>query len=202
MSARGRPILVVVYGLPATGKTWLARRVSEACSLPVVCRDAFKELLFDHLGWNDRAWSKRVGQASYELLYHTVDLMLGVGQSAIAETNFDPASARERLLDLKRRHRAETAEVLCTAPGDVLLARFRERIESGERHPGHVDHLNLGELERMFTEVGPGPLALGGEFIEVDMTDLDAVDDAPVIDVVRRALDRVSRFPPPGAGEG
>ena len=69
-----KQVLIIVSGPPASGKTTLSRRLAADLRLPLVQRDSFKEIMFDTLGWQDRAWSQRLGGASYELLYYALDL--------------------------------------------------------------------------------------------------------------------------------
>ena len=63
------PALIIVTGPPGTGKTTLSRQIAAHFDLPLLNRDAFKEILFDTLGWSDRAWSQRLGGASYNALF-------------------------------------------------------------------------------------------------------------------------------------
>jgi predicted kinase len=56
--------IVVVCGPPASGKTTLARAIADDLRLPLLSKDAVKEVLFDALGSGDRAWSLRVGLAT------------------------------------------------------------------------------------------------------------------------------------------
>jgi hypothetical protein len=58
------PLVLIVTGAPASGKTTLGRQLANALGLPYFSKDLFKESLFDSLGWQDRAWSQRVGGAS------------------------------------------------------------------------------------------------------------------------------------------
>jgi 2-phosphoglycerate kinase len=53
-----RPLLVIITGPPAAGKTTLGRQLAGALSLPFIHKDGIKEILFDVLGWRDRAWSR------------------------------------------------------------------------------------------------------------------------------------------------
>lgn len=45
--------LVLVTGLPASGKTTLAQGLAAMLELPLIAKDRYKELLFDVLGVKD-----------------------------------------------------------------------------------------------------------------------------------------------------
>ena len=63
------PLLVVVTGMPAAGKTTVAESLSRSLSLPLVAKDAVKERFYDTLGTGDLEWSERLGTASFALLF-------------------------------------------------------------------------------------------------------------------------------------
>ncbi len=88
------------------------------------------------LGWSDRDWSRRLGAATYALIYHLLEVELTAGRSLIVESNFDRRHATGELLALKEKYGFRPVQVLCRAAPEVLLARFHARAESGERHPG------------------------------------------------------------------
>jgi uridine kinase len=48
--------IIGVAGPPASGKTTLARAISEELRLPLIAKDAIKERLYDALGPGDREW--------------------------------------------------------------------------------------------------------------------------------------------------
>jgi predicted kinase len=162
LRALSEPLLVVITGMPAAGKTTLAQALSEALGLPLVTKDDIKEELYDALGVGDVEWSQRLGKASYALIFAFCRTLLARGQSVIAEANFFAGTDEERFAELPP-HRL--IQVHCTAPFNVLLARWEGR---PDRHPGHLDRERAAELRQRFQEGIHRPLALPGELIEVD----------------------------------
>jgi predicted kinase len=175
-----QPLLIVVTGQPCTGKTSLARRLAADLGLPLVSRDDIKERLFDSLGWSDRAWSRRLGQASYDLLYYTAELLLCAGQPLILESNFSAVHSVGDLRRLKQTTGCATLVIHCRTEWETLAQRFRQRSASGERHPGHVDDQVLGEtlaeIQRRLAQREDAPLDLGGPVLPLDTTDFAAID--------------------------
>jgi predicted kinase len=182
-----QPVLIIVSGLPCTGKTTLARRLAAEVRLPLVEKDGIKERLFDTLGWSDRAWSRRVGGATYELLFHFTEVLLAAGQSLIVESNFYPDHAA-RFLALQAQYPFAPLQVVCRTEGAVLWRRFQERSESGERHPGHVDQQNYAEFRTALLRGESPPLALDGPILPVDTTDFAVIDYARLFQAVREVL--------------
>lgn len=166
------PLIIIVTGPPCSGKTPLGMAVAERLRLPFFNKDMFKEPLFDSLGWSDREWSKKVGEASYRILFSLLESQLAAGQGCLIESNFRPGDAQE-FQRLFHQYPCRVFQILCTATPEVLLERFNRR--AGTRHPGHVDHLYHAE----FVEVArqkPAPLDVAGGLAEVDTTYPESTD--------------------------
>jgi predicted kinase len=169
------PLLVIICGKPATGKTTLGARLAADLALPFFNKDTLKETLFDTLGVADRAWSRRLGGASLALLRVICAAQLAAGQSLVIEANFSAELDAPFYQSLATRHGAQIAQVCMTAEPATLVRRFEQRAASAERHPGHVEQANMDEFRDALLHSAYAPLPLDGACFVVDTTDFAAV---------------------------
>jgi predicted kinase len=165
------PLVVVVTGPPAAGKTTIARGIAERLRLPLIAKDTIKEALFDGLGTGDLAWSQRLGEATYLAMEALLEDTVAIGASVVLEANFVRGSEIEaRLAALPVRF----VQIQCTAPLDVLLERYARR----ERHPGHVDGERIEALRDAVESGRHDPLDLPAEtIIRLDTSQQVEIDD-------------------------
>lgn len=182
------PLLVLVTGLPCSGKTGVAARLSSGLGLPMLAKDDIKEALFDTLGYGGRERSLELSGAAYAILYRQVRRLLSAGLSLIAESNFDPDKAAEQLAAIRSDLPFDLFQIQCHAPGPVLVERFRQRMERG-RHPGHADRELFAEIRPGLERGRMGLLDFDGDILEVDTTDFPAVNHELLAAEVRRALE-------------
>ncbi|MCY3956902.1 MAG: ATP-binding protein [Chloroflexi bacterium] len=185
-----RPVLILISGAPATGKTVLARRLAEALPVPVIERDAIKETLFDNLGVGDRAWSKKLGAASFALFYLTVETILTAGRSVIAEAAFHRPYSTRWLSRVRERFDVEILELHCHADSATALRRYLNRTGTADRHAGHDAGMSIEAQAREWRRQYPvyGPLTDGAELFMIDTTDFAAMEHQAIVARVRAAL--------------
>jgi predicted kinase len=173
------PTLLIVSGLPATGKTTLARRIAKDFGLPVVHKDEIKEHLCDALGFKgtDLAESRRIGTAAITLLYHFAEQVLRAGQNCVLESFFRPPWAFQDLQALQERCPYTPLQIHCHTSFELSRARYEQRHLSGVRHPGHMDtvHLSNTNLSDVQPELSQA-IPIGGHVIELNTTDFEAID--------------------------
>ena len=180
-----KPLLIIISGPPCTGKTTLGRRMANEFHLPFVNKDSIKELLFDQLSWQDREWSKKLGRATYTLLFYFLEILFQTGHSFIVESNFDPLIASKEFGELLRKYNYEPLQILCQTEGAMLFQRFKARSESSERHPGHVDNLMYEEVQPVLLKGKADPLEIGGTVLVVDTTDFEKIDYEGLYEAMR-----------------
>jgi hypothetical protein len=86
----GAQHLIVISGPPASGKSALAACLQARHRWPLLAKDTIKECLFDSLGVGDRTWSRRLSDASFELMFRLAAAALGVTPVLMIEGNFRP----------------------------------------------------------------------------------------------------------------
>jgi len=168
--------MILITGLPSTGKTHLAKIVSTSFSLPLFSKDEIKETLFNHLGYSDRMWSKKLGVASFGLLYKLIETQLKSNQSLIAETYFKSELASPILSRLQTKYRCSILQIKCFAHSATLIKRFTKRAQSKERHPGHKDSENLLEWKNHIKHTNCTFLDLDCQRIEFDTNTFESIN--------------------------
>jgi predicted kinase len=155
--------LVYVSGAPGSGKTSLAVPLAAELGYTLLTKDRIKETLHGAFGAPepDRAWSRRLGAASMELLW----ALAADAPAVVIEANFRPYSEYERakLSGLAAR----PVEVHCACPPELAIKRYNARA----RNPVHVvTTLGMEEMAEYDRPVGIGALVTVDTTVAVDVT--------------------------------
>lgn len=197
--------LIILSGLPASGKSTVARMLQGTFPYPILEKDHMKECLFDTLGFQSHEEKRRLDAAAARILLQTAEEILTTGGSVILDNNFDIA-AGEALRSLQSRLHLRSVTLLLTADEEVLYERYLARDLAHTRHPGHVvsDRYpplpgapEVSPMERegfaqRYLSRGMGEVSWDGPVIRVDTTDLESLDRNALIARVRAALESQS----------
>jgi predicted kinase len=176
--------LLLITGAPASGKSSLARAVSQALPFALIAKDALKETLYDALSADlshlePVALSSRLSHAAMELLW---TVAAGCPR-VILEANFRPRSEyeRSRIAALPGRK----LELYCHCSPQEAQRRFAARAAQNKRHPAHSVHtMSAAMVAEYDRPIGLCPV------IPIDTT--DQVDVGGVLAQICRAWPEIS----------
>lgn len=149
---------VVVSGLPASGKSTLAKALAQSLSLPLLDKDHFLEIRFDSKGIGDTQWRKDLSREADEFLRMHAEQSAGAVLASWwkhPQSTSDSGTPIEWLSSLP----GAKVEVYCRCGADVAVKRFLSRT----RHAGHLDgRWSYPELLADFEKhASLGPLRIG-----------------------------------------
>lgn len=197
-----KPCLIIVHGLPGTGKTTVSSEVSNRLHIPVFAKDTLKEAMFDTVGYSDKAWSAKVSHASHRIMDIIIEQELGCGHSLMIEGNFKPDIDSMRFQKLCKKYSAGCLQLLCWAEGEGLYERFQEREISPDRHPAHVHPDYPRSLVKELLAPGKAkPLSHVDNTIEVDTSDFSRINYAALADSISLFMSNDQTATTPGRHE-
>lgn len=190
---------ILIGGMPAAGKSRMAKELSQLLGLPAFSKDDIKEKLYDTVGFHSREEKVALGVGAMEILYYAASQVFAIGGSVILENNFENISV-PGLRKLLEAYQAKPITVMVTGDDQVIYQRFLQRDQSPQRHRGHVvntcypeagDHpgpalpMTYQQFVEGFTARGMADFDIGGLKITVDTTDFSQVDYPGVAEKIR-----------------
>ena len=130
-------------GVPASGKSRLAKALSDRTGWPVLSLDGIKNPFLQHIGPVDRDFNRTLGKASYQAIWSIIaDAPAGSTFIIDAWFGFQPKAQLENYIEAARV--GDVAELWCKVPGAVAGERYASRLK--ERLPGHPGAEYVPEL--------------------------------------------------------
>jgi len=188
-----KPVLIIVSGPPASGKTTVAEKIAAEMGWPLIYKDAIKERLYDHVRCENNEHALALEPVSYAMMYYIAECMVRAATPLILESNFKPRFETETLHSLQEKYGFRVLQIYCTGDEDVLLQRFEDRAKSEDRHPVHDDQQNLEDLRANLENGEYGMMDLGGVTLTVDLTDFEAIDYGELFTRIRESVGIASR---------
>jgi predicted kinase len=130
----GQIRLVLVGGLPGTGKSTLAMALGDELDWPVLRSDELRKQRAGlaprtrgAAGYKEGLYSPSVTDATYVALLEDAQLLLEEGQSVIVDASFSRSEWRAAAAAVATQASAVLVEVRCTLPSDIAAERLRDR---------------------------------------------------------------------------
>lgn len=195
-------LCILIAGLPASGKTTLARHLAKLLALPMFSKDEIKELLYDTAGFRSRAEKVALGNAAMKAMYYAAGAVLAAGGSVILENNFENSS-RPGVQALLKQYACPSVTVMLTGDSREIYQRFLAREKSPDRHRGHIVNTCYPEppgkkadcvpvsYEQFMSGAkrrGMCDFDIGGPRIVVDGTDFQQVDPLAIAAQIQKFM--------------
>lgn len=194
--------LVILAGMPASGKTTFSKKLSSVLGYPVLEKDTIKEELFDVIGFENYSQKRLMDTAATAVLLRCADALLQSGQSLIMVNNFRK-DAEPEVEKLFKKHHCQCVFVFFGGNGDVFYKRYVERDNLHLRHLGHVlqEHypphpgdaleytMTREEFAEKFEKLGMNEFHVNGiQRIDVDATYPDQLNADVLIHQIKSCL--------------
>ncbi len=120
-------MLVIICGLPGTGKTTLAREVAKHIPAVHISSDAIRMMLL-----RKRTYSEKEKEGVYKAMFKKAEELITGGRSVVLDATFYKKMLREKARAIADKTKSKFFLVECTTPESVLRERMfaRKRGES------------------------------------------------------------------------
>jgi len=121
------PNLIIISGLPGTGKSYLSKRLAERVSLLVLESDALRKTLF-----SKPSYSFRESAQLYRTIHRLIRELLNKGIPLILDATNLSGRFREQLYGIADRLDVRLILVRVEAPPEVVYQRLEDRARDTE----------------------------------------------------------------------
>jgi len=141
-AAGARPLVIVVGGLMGTGKSTLARGLSEALGMEVLRTDVARRSLFpagdSPAAFDEGRYLAEARNRVYDELLGTARSRLAAGVSVVLDGTYLQADKRAQVQELAREMNADSLIVRCVCPRETSLRRIEARLAGGTGDPSEA----------------------------------------------------------------
>ncbi len=183
--SEAKPILVIVNGPPAAGKTSIVEQLAKRLNLPLFTKDFVKELFANELGSPALDFSHELGRASQLMLAAIASELVNSGQGLVVESFFHKGVTEPQYAPLIQKTNAILVHI--TADEETLVSRYAKRMNDPARHEIHNTEGTPDELRKVLREGLGDPLDLDCPLIVLDTTERE-YDEVEVANLIRARL--------------
>ncbi|MHA1419331.1 MAG: AAA family ATPase [Candidatus Heimdallarchaeaceae archaeon] len=141
-TGRRAPLVILLAGLPGTGKSTLARKLARRYRLEHISTDSVRKRIFRDVRENSfgkGSYSQRQRNVVYDTIYYVLYTLLKHGVGCVLDGTFYQDKLRSKVGRICDRFEATFLLVLIEAPEELIRKRFEERAKRNRRTLSDAD---------------------------------------------------------------
>lgn len=144
-----KPVLIFMYGAPGSGKTFVARQISEFLGTAHISGEKIRSELF-----GEPRHDKSEIQAINQIMTYMADEFLKAGVSVVYDTSVSRAHDRKNLRELARKNKAKDLLIWLQVDTDTCWQRQQNR-DKRKADDKYADVLNQSQFDQYLRIMQP-----------------------------------------------
>lgn len=152
---QGRPRMILVGGLPASGKSTLADTIADRLGATVLCSDRIRKELAGiapetpaAAGYREGLYDSTHTRRTYTELLRRASELLGLGETVVLDASWTDAAHRQAAIDTAGQAYAPAIPLRCWAPATVTSERLASRTASISDATPEIAHHMTADTHR------------------------------------------------------
>lgn len=139
-------MLIIICGLPGTGKTTLAKALAKKFHLTHISTDIIRKKHFKH-----REYSKKEKMKVYSLVFSEAEKELVVGKNIALDGTFYKSTLRKTAYSLAKKYKTKFFIIECTISENEIKKRIEKREKT--KNASEADFKTYKKVNLQFNQI-------------------------------------------------
>lgn len=149
------PLVILLAGLPGTGKSTLARKLARRYKLEHISTDSVRKRIFRDVrrdNFGKGSYSNKQRMVVYDTIYYVLYTLLKHGVGCVLDGTFYQDQMRAKIGRICARFNAKYILVMVTCPEEIINKRFEEREKRERRTLSDADSKIYERFKQLFEQ--------------------------------------------------